>query len=76
MPDITKCTNARCVAKSECYRFTSPPSDANQYYDIFVPDVNLREGFKCDMMYHHVHALAVEGDLFIDLDIVAGAAKI
>lgn len=49
MPDLTKCTNARCVAKSDCYRFTSPPSDANQSYDIFVPDVNLRDGFSCDM---------------------------
>lgn len=50
MPDLTKCTNARCVAKSDCYRFTSPPNDANQSYDIFVPDVNLRDGFSCDMM--------------------------
>lgn len=49
MPDITKCTNARCVAKSDCYRFTSPPNDANQAFDIFVPDVNLRDGFSCDM---------------------------
>lgn len=76
MPDITKCTNNRCVKKMECYRFTSVPSSANQAVDIFVPDVNLRDGFKCDMMYHHVYALAVYGDLFIDLDIVADAAKI
>lgn len=74
--DLTKCTNARCAAKFDCYRFTSPPSSANQHYDIFVPDVNLRDGFKCDMMYNHAFALAVYGDLFIDLDIVADAAKI
>lgn len=49
MPDITKCTNARCVAKSDCYRFTSPPSDGNQAFDIFVPDVNVLDGFRCDM---------------------------
>ena len=49
MPDITKCTNARCVAKSDCYRFTSVENYGNQYYDIFVPDVNLKDGFRCDM---------------------------
>ena len=76
MPDLTKCTNNRCVKKLECYRFTSVPSSANQAFDIFVPDVNLRDGFRCDMMYHHVFALAVHGDLFIDMDRVVESAKI
>jgi len=49
MPDITKCTNNRCARKSDCYRFTSVPSDAHQSYDIFVPEVNVVEGFRCDM---------------------------
>lgn len=55
MPDITKCTNARCVAKSDCYRFTSVENYGNQYYDIFIPDVNLRDGFRCDMMMNAKH---------------------
>ena len=76
MPDLTKCTNNRCVKKLQCYRFTSVPSSANQAFDIFVPDVNLRDGFRCDMMYHHVFALAVHGDLFIDMDRVVESAKI
>ena len=50
MPDITKCTNNRCIAKQDCYRFTSPPSSENQAVDIFVPDQNIEDGFRCDMM--------------------------
>lgn len=50
MPDITKCTNSRCIKKTDCYRFTSPPSDVNQSCDIFVPDLNTEENFSCDMM--------------------------
>lgn len=49
MPDITKCTNARCAKKSECYRFTSEPSTYSQSYDIFAPDDNTLENFSCDM---------------------------
>ena len=50
MPDITKCTNNRCLKKSDCYRFTSVPSDGNQAFDIFAPDRNTEEDFSCDMM--------------------------
>jgi len=49
MPDITKCTNARCAKKSECYRFTVEPSSYAQSYDIFAPDNNTLDNFSCDM---------------------------
>lgn len=55
MPDITKCSNNRCARKTECYRFTSEPSDANQAFDIFVPDVNVLDGFSCDMYLQTKH---------------------
>lgn len=60
MLDITKCTNSRCIKKSDCYRFTSPPSDVNQSYDIFVPDDNTEENFSCDRMYNRGGFLSYE----------------
>lgn len=53
MPDITKCTNSRCVKRLDCYRFTSVPSLPVQAVDIFVPENNNADGFRCDMMMGH-----------------------
>lgn len=68
MPDITKCSNSRCVKRLNCYRFISVPSSPVQAVDIFVPENNNVDGFRCDMMMGHGHALSILGDLFIDLD--------
>lgn len=39
MPDITKCSNIFCPLKDECYRYTSKPSEYNQAYSKFSPEV-------------------------------------
>lgn len=33
MPDITKCTNAKCPLRKNCFRFMAPPSDYQAYGD-------------------------------------------
>lgn len=48
MPDLTKCTNSRCVKKWDCYRWTCD-GDILQSYDIFAPENNTVENFSCDM---------------------------
>ena len=36
MPDISKCTQRRCLINQSCYRFTARPSERQTY---FMPQV-------------------------------------
>lgn len=46
MPDITKCYGSGCPMKSECYRYTSTPSDYQSYF-LKAP---IEDG-KCDLFW-------------------------
>ena len=48
MPDITMCTNSKCVKRKECFRFCATPKEFNQSYQLFEPKNNLIYGFECD----------------------------
>lgn len=50
MSDITKCTNKECGISNTCYRFTSKPSEYNQYYSKFEPKIDsILDEIECDM---------------------------
>ncbi len=50
MPDITKCTNDECHLKSICYRFTCTPSEHQQSYARFEPQLIDKKNYivECD----------------------------
>jgi len=40
MPDITMCTNEDCPLSYSCWRFNCPPSQYNQSYAKFEPQID------------------------------------
>lgn len=48
MPDISKCSNEKCIMKKLCFRYTSTPNEIQQSYNPYVPKNNTETSFECD----------------------------
>lgn len=48
MPDISKCSNKKCIMKKLCFRYTSTPNEFRQSYNSYEPKNNTEASFKCE----------------------------
>ena len=53
MADYTICKNNDCPVADNCWRFGMPYDLQNQSYQVFIPEVDTEEDFKCSMFIEY-----------------------